>query len=120
MHYRRSIRFMSFSSGPNMPTDDRGRTQAYGYLITGSETDGYRGRAAVPLTAEEVAYGCRELVFAETLVDLCALCRAELSMRSMVGQAAEAAHQDAVRARGDAALAGSAAGEVLDALAEDN
>lgn len=111
---------MSFSSGPQVPTDDQGRTQAYGYLITGSETDGYRGRAAVPLTADEVAYGCRELLFAETLVDLCALARAELSMRSMVGQAAEDAHRDAVRARGDADLAGGVFGEMLAALGEQD
>lgn len=109
---------MSFSSGPQVPTDDRGRTQAYGYLITGNETGGYRGRAAVPLTGEEVAYGCRELIFATTLDDLCALARAELSMRSMVGQAAEDARRDGERARGDADLAAAGADEALSALAE--
>ncbi|MCU1670506.1 MAG: hypothetical protein JWP40_3433 [Blastococcus sp.] len=91
---------MSYASGPQVPTDDQGRTQAYGYVISGNETEGYRARAAVPLTASEVTYGVREMLFASHLPDLLTLARAELNMRSMVGQAAEAAQADAERARG--------------------
>jgi hypothetical protein len=90
---------MSFASGPQVPTDEQGHAQAYGYVITGSEAEGYRGRAIVPLTASEVVYGVRELLFASDLQDLLILAKVELNVRSMVGQAVETARQDAQRAR---------------------
>lgn len=98
--------------------DDQGRTLAYGYLITGSESEGYRGRASVPLTASEAACGVREVLFATDLHDLLTLAKAELSLRSMVDQARAAARVDGERARGgeDAGLAGRGAAEVLGVL----
>lgn len=70
-----------------MPQDDQGRTLCNGYVITGDEEAGYRARASVPLTVVEVEYGCQELLFAETLLDITILTRQQLIMRSQVGAA---------------------------------
>lgn len=86
---------MSFNSGPQVPTDEQGRAIVHGYVLTGAEQGGYRGRAMVPLTASEVAFGVRELLFAAHLSDLITLAKTELELRSKVGQAVEASQEAA-------------------------
>lgn len=80
---------MTWNSGPNVSNDQRGRATAYGYLITGDDDAGYRARAEVPLTASEATYGVQEMLFAESLADICTLARAELIKRGQVATAVE-------------------------------
>jgi hypothetical protein len=91
---------MSWNSGPSTSADENGRVTEYGYVISGNDGDGYRARIEVGLTAKEAMFGVRELLYAESLADLLTLAKAQLILRSMVGEAASAAKADAQRARG--------------------
>lgn len=78
---------VTYLSGPGIPVNAKGRAEAHGYVLSGSDAQGYRARIVVPLTADEVAYGCEEILFSESLADLLARTQAQKIIRSMVGQA---------------------------------
>lgn len=79
---------MTWNSGAGMASDDQGRAVSNGYLISGDDESGYRARAQVPLSAQETVYGCVELLFADTLMEIAILTRQQLILRSQVGAAA--------------------------------
>lgn len=91
---------MSWNSGPNASGNENGQVTEAGYVITGNDGAGYRGRAQVGLTAKEAMFGVREVIYADSLADLLTLARAQMILRSMIDDAASAAQQDAEQARG--------------------
>lgn len=91
---------MSWNSGASVSGDESGQVTEAGYVITGNDGAGYRGRAQVGLTAKEAMFGVREVIYADSLADLLTLARAQMILRSMIDDAAAAARQDGEQARG--------------------
>lgn len=73
---------MTFNSGPMIAVDDQGRAVVCGYVISGHVDYGYRAAVVVPLTNEEVAGGCRQILWHDHLGYLLQECKNQLDLRS--------------------------------------